>query len=60
MTGNFLTEVVQLVFSQTAFNESACVDTRGNVALEEYQIAFFAFAFSFPEVVEADFVHSGG
>jgi len=32
-----------LVFSQTAFNESACVDTRGNVALEEYQIAFFAF-----------------
>ena len=27
------------------------------MTLEEYQIAFFAFTFGFPEVVEADFVH---
>ena len=57
MTGNFLTEVVQLVFSQTAFNESTCINAGSSMTLEEYQIAFFTFAFGFPEVVEADFVH---
>ena len=57
MSIHFLTEIIQLVFSQTAFNESAGIDAWRNVALEEYQITFFAFAFSFPEVVETHFIH---
>ncbi|EEG34688.1 hypothetical protein NEIFLAOT_00307 [Neisseria flavescens NRL30031/H210] len=59
-TVNFLTEVVQLVFGQAAFDKGAGIDARGGVSLEKDQIAFFAFAFGFPEVVEADFVHGGG
>ena len=57
VTVDFLTEIIQLVFGQATFDECTCVDTRRNVALEEYQIAFFTFAFGFPEMVETHFVH---
>ena len=51
------TEIVQLVFSQTAFNESAGIDAWRNVALEEYSNHLLRLRLSLPEVVETHFVH---
>ena len=56
----FLAQIVQLGIAQTTFNISAGVDTWGRVPLHEYQVAFYAIAFGFPEVVETYVIQGGG
>ena len=59
VTTDFLTEIIQLFVCQTAFYIGTGIDAGSGVALYEYQISFFAFAFGTPEVVEADIIQSG-
>ena len=54
---NFLTEIVHLLFSQTAFQECTCVNARGDVALEVHQVAAILLIAGTEEVVEAHIVH---
>ena len=54
---DFLTEVVELLFSQAAFKESACINTGGDVALQVQQVAAMIFIFSMPKVVETHAQH---
>src|SRR5699024_4751611 len=57
---NFLTEVVHLLFSQTTFQECACVDTRRDVTLEVYQVAAILLVACTEEVVEANIIYRCG
>jgi hypothetical protein len=57
--GQFLPEPVQPLLAQPAFEESAGVDARRRVALEEHLIAGLAVVFAAEEVVEADLVQAG-
>ena len=56
---DFLAEVQQLLFGETAFQERAGVDARRRVALDVQQVAAVVFGFGMPEVVEADAQHVG-
>ncbi len=55
---HFLTEVVHLIFRQTAFHERARVNPWGNMTLEIHQIAAILCIARTEEVVEAHFVES--
>lgn len=57
---NFLTEVVHLLFGQTAFQERTCIYARRDVTLEVHQIAAIFLSARTEEVVEADFVEGRG
>ncbi|SQI27237.1 Uncharacterised protein [Salmonella enterica subsp. arizonae] len=57
---NFLTEVVHLLFSQTAFQERASVYARRDVALEVHQVAAILFVARTEEMVETDIIDRGG
>ncbi|CSA76447.1 Uncharacterised protein [Vibrio cholerae] len=57
---HFLTEVVQLLFGQTAFNESTRVDPWRDVTLIVNQVATVFLVWSTEEVVETGFVESSG
>ena len=60
VTVNFLTEVVHLLFGQTAFEERTCVYARRNVALEVNQVAAILLVARTEEVVKAHFIERCG
>ena len=53
---HFLTEAVQLVFAEAAFEVRARIDAGRRVALDEDHVAGMLLARGTPEVIEADFV----
>ncbi len=57
---HFLTEVVHLLFGQTAFQESTCVNARRDVALEVNQVAAVFVVARAEEVVEAHIINGRG
>ena len=62
VAANFLAEIVQLVFAQTAFHEGTSINAGCGVALNINQVAFFAggFIFGAPEMVETHVIESSG
>ena len=57
---NFLTEVIQLLLSQTTFQESTSVHARGDVALEVNQVAAILLVACTEEVVKAHIINGCG
>ena len=55
-----LSEAVELVGGQPAFEEGARVNPRGSVALDEYLVPAAGMRFAAEEVVETDFVERRG
>lgn len=57
---NFLTEVIQLLLSQTTFQESTSVNAWGDVALEVNQVAAILLVACTEEVVKAHIINGCG
>ena len=57
---NLLAELAYLVFAQTAVQESAGIDTRGRVALDEYQVAALLFRCGAKKMVESHVIQCCG
>ena len=57
---DFLAEIIQLIFAQAAFHESAGINTGRGVALDKHQIALGIIVFGVPKMVEAHVIQGGG
>ena len=57
---DFLAEIIQLIFAQAAFHESAGINAGRGVALDKHQIALGIIVFGVPEMVEAHVIQGGG
>ena len=60
IAADLATEVVEVVFGQTPFQECSRVDARGGMALEVDVVAGCAVVFAAEEVVESDLIERGG